>query len=77
MLQVMKHTTWVARCDFRFRQKPIAHVCLSKAIAKLKFVLGLPGRRCETAAQIRAFEREWLTRATLGHFEGEKLVFSF
>ena len=78
MLQVMKHTIWVARCDFRFRQKkPIAHVCLSKAIAKLKFVLGLLGRRCKTVAQIRAFEREWLARGTLGHFEGEELVFSF
>ena len=77
MLQVMKHTIWVARCDFRFRQtRPIAHVCLSKAIAKLKFVLHLLGRRCETVAQIRAFEREWLARGTLGHFEGEELVFS-
>ena len=78
MLQVMKHTIWVARCDCRFRQtKPIAHVCLSKAIAKTKFVLRLLGRRCETVAQIRAFEREWLARGTLGHFEGEELVFSF
>ena len=66
MLQVMKHTIWVARCDFRFRQKkPIVHVCLNKPIAKLKFVLGLLGRRCETVAQIRPFEREWLARGTL------------
>ena len=78
MLQVMKHTTWVAWCDFRFRQtRPLAHVCLLKAIAKLKFVLHLLGRRCETVAQIRTFERDWLTRSTLGHFEGKELVFSF
>ena len=62
MLQVMKRTIWVARCDFRFRQtRPIAHVCLSKAIAKA----------------IHAFDREGLARGTLGHFEGEELVFSF
>ena len=77
MLQVMKHTIWVAQCDFRFHQKPIAHVCLSTAIAKLKFVLGLLGCRCETLAQIRKFEWEWLARGTLGHFEKEELVFSF
>ena len=74
MLQVMKHTIWVARCDFRSRDKqPVAHECLSKAIAKLGFVLHLLGRQCETAAQICAFE--W--QGSLGHFEGEELVFSF
>ena len=78
MLLVMKHAIWVARCDFRFRQQmPVAHQCLKTAISKLKFILRILGRRCETAAQIRAFEREWLARGTLGHFEGEELVFSF
>ena len=78
MLLVMKHTIWVARCDFRFRdEQPVAHKCLSKAIAKIKFVLPLIARRCRSPSQIRAFEREWLARGSLGHFEGEELVFSF
>ena len=63
MLLVMKHTIWVARCDFRFRQQmPVAHQCLKTAIAKIKFILRIIA--------------EWLARGTLGHFEGEELVFS-
>ena len=78
MLLVMKHTIWVARCDFRFRQRmPVASKCLSQAIAKVKFILGLLGKRCKSPAQIRAFEREWLARGSLGHFEGTELVFAF
>ena len=53
MLLVMKHTIWVARCDFRFRQRmPIASKCLSQAIAKLKFILGLLSKRCRSPAQV-------------------------
>ena len=49
MLLVMKHTIWVARCDYRFRQKmPVASLCLKTAISKIKFVLGLLGRRCRS-----------------------------
>ena len=78
MLLVLKHTIWVARCDFRFRdQQPVAHECLSKAIAKLKFVLRLLARWCRSPSQIRVFEREWLAHGSLRHFEGEELVFSF
>ena len=78
MLQVMKHTIWVARCDFRFRgQVPVVSECQKKAIAKIKFVLRLFGRRCRLPAQLRSFERDWLARGILGHFEGEELVFSF
>ena len=78
MLLVMKHTIWVARCDFRFRQRvPVASKCLSQAIAKLKFILGLLSKRCRSPAQIRAFEREWLARGSLGHFEGTELVLAF
>ena len=65
----MKHTIWVARCDFRFRQKvPVASNCLNQALAKIKFILGLLSKRCKSPAQIRAFEREWLARGSLGHF---------
>ena len=54
MLLVMKHTIWVARCDFRFRQRMlVASKCLSQAITKLKFILGLLGKRCRSPAQIR------------------------
>ena len=78
MLLVVKHTTWVARCDFQFRQKtPIISACLNKVIAELKFILQLMSKRCKSPAQIRAFEREWLARGSLGHFEGQELVFSF
>ena len=78
MLLVMKHTIWVARCDFRFRQRvPVASKCLSQAVAKIKFILGLLSKRCKSPAQIRAFEREWLARGSLGHFECTELVFAF
>ena len=78
MLQVMKHTIWVARCDFRFRNKPpVPYECLQRAKAKLKFILSLLRQRCRSPSQIRAFEREWLARGTPGHLEGEELVFSF
>ena len=37
MQQVMKHTIWVARCDFRFRQKqPVAHECLKTTTASVR-----------------------------------------
>ena len=75
MLLVMKHTIWVARCDFRFRQRmPIASKCLSQAIAKIKFILGL--LRSGVSLLLK-FEREWLARSSLGHFEGTELVFTF
>ena len=75
---MMKHTIWVARCDFRFHGLvPVASERLKKAIAKVKFVLRLFGRRCKLPAQVRSFERDWLARGILGHFEGEELVFSF
>ena len=78
MLLVVKHTIWVARCDFRFRQKtPIISECLNKVIVKLKFILSLLFKQCKSSAQIRAFEREWLARGSLGHLEGQELVFSF
>ena len=78
MLLVMKHIIWVSRCDFRFRQRvPITSKCLSQAIAKVKFILGLLSKQCRSPAQIRAFERDWLARGSLGHFEGTKLVFAF
>jgi hypothetical protein len=31
----------------------------------------------QVPAQVRSFEKEWLASGRLGHFEGEKLVFSF
>ena len=38
MLLVVKHTIWVARCDFRFRQKtPIISECLNKVVVKNSF----------------------------------------
>ena len=78
MLMVMKHAIWVARCDFRFRQKvPIASNILHIAIRRIKFTLNLLFKRCKSPAQIRAFEREWLGRGSLGHLEGPDLVFSF
>ena len=40
MLMVMKHAIWVARCDFRFRQKvPIASNILHIAIRRIKFII--------------------------------------
>ena len=78
MLYMMKHTIWVARCDFCFRGKlPVTSDCQAKAIMKMKFVLRLFGRRCKPPSQVRSFERDWLGRGILGHFEGEELVFSF
>ena len=78
MLQVMKHTIWVARCDFRFRQVvPQAANCLLNAIAKIKFVPRLFARRCKTPAQLLSFERDWLAHGSLGQLQGEELVFSF
>ena len=78
MLQVMKHAIWVARCDFRFRAKmPVESVCLKKGIARTKFVLELEARKCKLPAHFRSFERDWLAKGTLGHFEDEELVFSF
>ena len=78
MLLVMKHTIWVARCDFRFRQRmSVASKCFSQAIAKIKFILGLLSKRCKSPAQIRTFEWEWLACGSLGHFEGTELVFAF
>ena len=56
MLQVMKHTIWVARCDFHFRHKPpVPYECLQWAKAKLKFILSLLGRRCRSPSQICTF----------------------
>ena len=77
MLQVVKHHLWVACCDFRFRGQLRTKVeCLKALIARIKFLLKvLASRYC--SPQIRSFEKQWLANKTLGHFEGEKLVFSF
>jgi hypothetical protein len=73
----MKHIIWVARCDYRFRGKmPVDSECLNKLIVRIKFVLCLLGRKCKSPTQVRSFEKEWLASGHLGHFQGEKLVFS-
>jgi hypothetical protein len=78
MLQVVKHYLWVARNDFRFRdQRRTEADCLKAIIARLKFLLKVLAGRCRSPSQIRSFEKQWLANNTLGHFEGEKLVFSF
>jgi hypothetical protein len=78
MLYTMKHIIWVARCDFRFRDKmPVESECLKRLIVRIKFVLCLLGRKCKSPAQVSSFEKEWLASGRLGHFVGEKLVFSF
>ena len=78
MLQVVKHRLWVARCDFRYRNTlPTEAECLKVVIARVKFLLKVHGGQCRSPAQVRDFEKEWLANKTLGHFEGEKLVFSF
>jgi hypothetical protein len=78
MLHTMKHIIWVARCDYRFRGKmPVESECLNKLIVRIKFVLFLLGRKCKSPTQVRSFEKEWLASGRLGHFQGEKLVFSF
>lgn len=78
MLHVVKHHLWVARCDFRFRDTLRSEVeCLQSMIARIKFLLTVLGRRCRSPSQVRAFEKQWLAGSTIGHFEGEKLVFSF
>jgi hypothetical protein len=78
MLQVVKHYLWVARNDFRFRDKRRTEAdCLKAIIARLKFLLKVVASRCRSPSQIRSFEKQWLANKTLGHFEGEKLVFSF
>jgi hypothetical protein len=78
MLQMVKHRLWVARCDFRFRgQLRTEAECLKAMIARLKFLLKVLAGRCRSPSQIRSFEKQWLANKTLGHFEGEKLVFSF
>ena len=74
MLMVMKHAIWVARSDFRFRQKvPVALQVLYIAIIRIKFILNLLFKGCKSPAQIRAFEQEWLGRGSLGHLEGPDL----
>ena len=76
MLQMVKHRLWVARCDFRFRgQLRTEAECLKAMIARLKFLLKVVAGRCRSPSQIRPFEKQWLANKTLGHFEGEKLVF--
>ena len=78
MLQVVKHSLWLARDDFRFRDKLRTEAeCLNAVIARLKFLLKVLAGRCRSPSQIRSFEKQWLANSTLGHFEGEKLVFSF
>ncbi|CAB4034137.1 Hypothetical predicted protein [Paramuricea clavata] len=78
MLQVVKHHLWVARCDFRFCGVLRTEAeCLKAMIARLKFLLKVVAGRCRSPSQIRSFEKQWLANNTLGHFEGEKLVFSF
>ena len=71
ILQVMKHTIWVARCNFRFRdQQPVAHECLSKAIAKLKFILYLLGRRCRSPLKFACLSESSLPTVFLGTLRG-------
>ena len=78
MLQVVKHHLWVARCDFRFRgQLRTEAECLKPLIARIKFLLKVLASCCRSPSQIRLFEKQWLANNTLGHFEGENLVFSF
>ena len=64
-------------CFCRADDETLESECLNKVIAKLKFILQLLFKRCKSPAQICAFEREWLARGSLGHLEGEELVFSF
>ncbi len=78
MLLVVKHHLWLVRNDFRFRGKLRTEVdCLKAVIARIKFLLKFLAGRCRSPSQIRSFEKQWLANQTLGHFEGEKLVFSF
>ena len=75
---MVKHSLWLARNDFRFRDKLRTEAeCLNAVIARLKFLLKVLAGRCRSPSQIRSFEKQWLANSTLGHFEGEKLVFSF
>ncbi len=78
MLLVVKHHLWLAQNDFRFRGKLRTEAeCLKAIIARIKFLLKVLAGRCRSPSQIRLFEKQWLANQTLGHFEGEKLVFSF
>ena len=78
MLLVVKHHLWLARNDFRFWGKLRTEAeCLKAIIARIKFLLKVLAGRCRSPSQIRLFEKQWLANQTLGHFEGEKLVFSF
>jgi hypothetical protein len=73
-----KHYLWVARNDFRFRNKVRTEAdCLKAIIARLKFLLKVLAGCCRSPSQIRSFEKQRLANKTLGHFVGEKLVFSF
>jgi hypothetical protein len=56
---------------------PVESEFLKRLIFRIKFVLCLLGRRCKSPAQVRSFEKKWLASGRLGHFAGEKLVFSF
>ena len=78
LLNVVKHALWVARNDFRFRRvRRTEAQCLQAVISRTKFLLKVLAGRCRSPSQIRAFEKQWLASSTLGHFEGEELVFSF
>ncbi len=75
MLLVVKHHLWLARNNFRFRSKLCTKgECLK---ARIKFLLKALAGCCRSPSQILSFEKQWLANQTLGHFEGEKLVFSF
>ena len=77
MLQTMKHSIWLARCDFRFRAvPPVEANCLKRTIAKVQFLLTVAARKCRTKKQRDCFCKEFLANGTLGSFNGEKLVFS-
>jgi hypothetical protein len=78
MLHTMKHIIWVAHCDYRFQGKmSVETECLKRLFVRIMFVLRLLGRKCNSPAQVQSFEKEWLASGRLGHFAGEKLVFSF
>ncbi|CAB3997114.1 Hypothetical predicted protein [Paramuricea clavata] len=63
---VVKHYLWVARNDFRFRDKRRTEAdCLKAIIARLKFLLKVLASRCRSPSQIRSFEKQWLASLVL------------
>ena len=72
MLQVVKHYLWVARNDFRFRDKRRTEAdCLKAIIARLKFLLKVVAGRCRSPSQNRSFEKQWLASGSLAFLHSE------